>query len=262
MQSLRDRNKNKNLKTKIGVSFAVVVGIAILAPFIFPGMGRGLRTVVTPLWKLENNASVNSKNFFANFKSKRILEVENTTLKNTIVELEATLVEYDAVSHENDALKELLGRKITKDFILGTILIKPNRSVYDTLVIDAGASDGVTSGALVYAFGSIPVGTITAVSSQTSTVTLFSTAGQITNSRIEDKNIDVQLVGRGGGNFELKIPRDISLEPDMKIMLPGLKTAVVAVVTRSITDARDPVQTFLLTSPVNINELNWVQVVK
>jgi hypothetical protein len=48
----------------------------------------------------------------------------------------------------------------------------------------------------------------------------------------------------------------------MEVLLPGIKPAVVAIVAKSITDARDPVQTFILTSPININELNWVQVVK
>lgn len=262
MQSLRDRNKSKNTKTKIGASLAVLVILIVLAPIVFPSIGRGLRQVISPIWKLENNASSNSKSFFANLKAKRALDAENTILKNRVTELEAKLADHDVIANENLALKELLGRKGSEDLILGTVLIKPNRSVYDTLVIDAGSSVGVTSGALVYAYGVIPIGTITSVSAKTSTVTLFSTAGQITNSRIDGKNIDIELVGRGGGNFELKVPRDVSLEPDMEVLLPGLKPMVVAIVTKSITDARDPVQTFLLTSPVNINELNWVQIVK
>jgi hypothetical protein len=48
----------------------------------------------------------------------------------------------------------------------------------------------------------------------------------------------------------------------MNVLLPGIHSAIVAVVAKSITDPRDPVQTFLLTSPVNINELTWLEVAK
>ncbi len=262
MQSLRDKNRTKNTRVKVGASLAFLVLLLILAPIIFPSFGRGLRQLFAPLWKFENNASTNTKGFFANFASKRALNTENTDLKSKLSERDARLADHDALMHENEALKELLGRKGSDTFVLGTVLVKPNRSVYDTLIIDAGTDVGIKNGALVYAYGTIPIGTITSASTKTATVTLFSTAGQITNTRIEGKNIDIELVGRGGGNFELKVPRDINLEPDMEVLLPGIKPAVVAIVAKSITDARDPVQTFILTSPININELNWVQVVK
>jgi cell shape-determining protein MreC len=156
----------------------------------------------------------------------------------------------------------MLGRKQSGSYVLATILVKPGRSLYDTVVIDAGSEEGIRPEALVYAYQTVPVGTVTAVSAHSATVTLFTTSGQKTNGRIEGKNIDVELVGRGGGNFELKVPRDVTLMPDMTVLLPGLRTSVVAVVAKSITDARDPVQTFLLTSPVNINELNSVEVAR
>jgi len=262
MQSLRDKNRTKHTRTKIGISIAVLVLLFVLAPIVFPKLGGGFRTIFASIWKLENNTSSNLSSFFANFKSKRALEAENNALKNKIIEGQATLADHDALLHENEALKELLGRHQAGSFILGTILVKPGRSLYDIIVIDVGSTAGISNGAVVYAFGNIPIGNVTSVSSTTATVTLFSTAGQVTDGRVEGKNIDVELLGRGGGNFEIKVPRDVMLDPGMSVLLPGLSPSVIAVIAKSITDARDPAQTFLLTSPVNINELNWVEVAK
>lgn len=262
MQSLRDRNKAKNTKTRIATGVVVLIVLLLLSSIIFPGLGKGFRTIFTPFWRLEKNSADNIGGFFASFKTKRALIAENEALKNKILEQSAAAIEHQALLDENTSLKEMLGRKQSGSYVLATILVKPGRSLYDTVVIDAGSEEGIRPEALVYAYQTVPVGTVTAVSAHSATVTLFTTSGQKTNGRIEGKNIDVELVGRGGGNFELKVPRDVTLMPDMTVLLPGLRTSVVAVVAKSITDARDPVQTFLLTSPVNINELNSVEVAR
>ena len=260
MQSLRDRNRTKHTRLKIGFSVGFLILLIFLAPVIFPKLSSGFRGAFSPLWKLENNIGANMHTFFSGFKTRRALDKENTELKNKLAEQEVKLVDRNALAGENEALKELLGRKEKSNLVLSTILVKPGRSIYDTIIIDLGSNAGIAVGANVYAYESVPVGTVTSVTANTATVTLFSTAGQKTNGRLESKNIDVELLGRGGGNFELKVPRDVTLEPGMSILLPSIKPAVIAVVPKSITDPRDPVQTFLLTSPVNINELNWVEV--
>lgn len=262
MQSLRDKNRTKNLRTKITLSLGALALILVIIGGVFPKAGSGFRTLFTPLVSAEMNIAENLRLFFANLASKRALLHENEILKQTVIEQQTRLIDHDVLLRENESLKELVGRDSTRDFILGTILVKPSRSLYDTLILDIGKEAGVREGALVYAFGTVPLGTITTVDATTSIVTLFSTAGQKIHTRIESSKIDIELTGRGGGNFELKAPRDIVLEPGTNVLLPGLHPAIVAVVAKNITDARDPSQTFLLTSPVNVNELAWVEVLK
>lgn len=262
MQSLRDKNRTKENRLKLWISGGVFVVIVIVAPFVFPWLGRGMRTMLRPFWELENNVVAGTDGFVSYFISKHALEIENQNLKSQLMEMQARMTDHATLEQENASLKEMLGRTTSTNLVLGTILVKPNRSLYDTLVIDIGADNGVKVGDIVFAYGTTPVGTVSSVSSTTATVTLFSTSGEITTGRIDGKNIDVQLTGRGGGNFQLQIPRDITLEPATNVLLPGITPEVIAVVASSITDPRDPTQTFLLTSPVNINELNWVEVEK
>jgi cell shape-determining protein MreC len=262
MQSLRDKNNRKSTRNRMLITFGIVFVVLVLGAFIIPRLGGAGRATAKPLWNITDNMSANLQSFFANFRSKRALQAENQSLKNKLAEINARLTDNDALASENTSLKELLGRDTKEHFILATVLVKPSHSLYDTLIIDIGSKLGVAVGNIVYAYGTIPIGTISNTATNTSTVTLFSTAGQQTTGRVLGSNIDIELVGRGGGNFEVKIPRDVVLAQNTEILLPGLQPKVIAVVAKSITDSRDPSQTFLLTSPVNINELNSVEVVK
>ena len=262
MQSLRDKNNSQKTRTKVLIFGAVFVVLIFGSSFLVSHLGGSFRTLFKPLWVMEENIASNTNLFFANFRSKQALETENQNLKQQVQDVSAKLVDRNTLLSENESLKALLARKVSENFMLGVVLIKPNRSLYDTLVIDLGTNSGITVGALVYADGTVPIGTITSVAKITSIVTLFTTAEQKTVGRIDGLNIDVDLIGRGGGNFQIQVPRDVTLQPNTNVFLPGIIPKVIAVVTKSITDPRDPMQTFLLTSPVNINELNWVQVVK
>ena len=70
----------------------------------------------------------------------------------------------------------------------------------------------------------------------------------------------MDLVGRGGGNFEMVLPRDFTLTKDDKVVLPGISSYVVASVESTISDPRDPFMKALLVSPVNIQDLKFVEV--
>lgn len=262
MKSLHDRHKTQSLKVKIFYVGGFFLIVFIVVPLMSPSVGNVFRNMFNPLWKLENNFIQGVHSVGSYFSSKQKLESENTLLKNQLSEIQTRLVDRDILFRENLDLKNIVDRKPEGNFVLATVLVKPSRSLYDTLIIDIGSNAGLEIGQIVYAFGAVPIGTISQVGSKTATVTLYSTSGQKIVGRLENTKIDVELVGRGGGNFELKLPRDIILESGMQVLFPDLMPAVIATVTKSITDPRDPVQTFLLTSPVNINQLHWVQVEK
>jgi cell shape-determining protein MreC len=262
MQSLRDKNNKSKSRARVIAFGAVFVVVVLGSSFFVSKMGGGFRTIFKPLWQMEENMGTNMHTFFANFASKRALEIENESLKQKLLEATAHVADRDTLAAENESLKSVLGRKTSTNLVLASVLVKPNRSVYDTLVIDLGSKSGIVPGNVVYAEATIPIGTVTAVGVQTSIVTLFTTAEQKTVGRLDGLHIDVDLIGRGGGNFQIQVPRDVTLAPNTNVLLPGITPQVIAVVTKSITDPRDPMQTFLLTSPININELNWVQVGK
>ena len=177
-----------------------------------------------------------------------------------LAENEARMANYNSVILENLNLKETLGRKNSKtNMVLSAILSKPNQSSYDTLIIDVGIEQGIKEGNTVFALGNIPVGAIAKTYLHSSTVKLFSTSGEKTQAVVSG-NIYLELVGRGGGNFEMIIPADFKLVKGDEVVLPGITPYVLAITETMISDPRDSAVKALLVSPVNIQELKFVQV--
>jgi hypothetical protein len=173
------------------------------------------------------------------------------------------MIDYQILKTENDQLKELLGRvPESYTFLLSTILAKPNKSPYDTLVIDGGINVGMVEGDLVYVNASTPVGKISNVYDKTSLVMLYSNPGQKTEAVLDGSNASVELVGRGGGNFEMIVPLDLSVGKGWVVVLPNLHTEVIAIIEEIISIPTDPVKKVILRSPVNIQNIKWVQVKK
>ena len=222
------------------------VSVVIVKPFIFiaDGISTGLHTV---------GAYFHTKTTLQNQID--ALTTENETLKEKSIAV-------DALATENAHLQTELGRTPSGHSVLGRILAKPNISPYDTLLIDIGSNDGVYVGALVSAGSYVVLGTISEVTPTTSVVSLFSTAGTQTTGRIEGKNIDVTLNGRGGGNFVLSLPSDMTLDTGTRILFPGNHLILLALVGLKDTTTRVANNTYLLTTPLNINELDTVFVEK
>jgi len=228
---------------------------------LFNGLSSFSSFIFRPVLILQNKISHNFDKLNDVFIFKNSLKKQNEELQLKLIENNALLTNYYSVVNENIQLKEILGRKKEKtNFLLSAILSKPNQSPYDTLVVDVGTNDGVKAGDLVFALGDIPIGHIATTHSNSSKVSLLSSGGNITEVTIVGRNVLMQLVGRGGGNFELILPRDFMLEEKSAVVLPGIPSYVVATVLSTISDPRDSFTKALLISPVNVQELKFVQV--
>jgi hypothetical protein len=77
---------------------------------------------------------------------------------------------------------------------------------------------------------------------------------------LEGSNANVELVGRGGGNFEMTVPNELATDNGLTVVLPSSKSEVIAVIDGIISRPTDPVKKVILHSPVNIQSLKWVQI--
>ena len=171
------------------------------------------------------------------------------------------MANYDSAMADDASLKEILGRKDPKaTMVLGAILSKPNQSPYDTLIIDAGTAQGIKVADIVFADGAVPIGRVAEANANSSKVILFSNPGESTEVTVSGQSTSVQLVGRGGGNFEISLPKDSALAQGTQVTLPGINDYVIAITQTTISDPRDPLSKALLTSPVNIQNLKFVEV--
>ena len=263
---------DKKIKRKKFINIAFFVFIfCILFYFrlsIWNGLSYASQIIFTPVLVLGNSISEKLGNLGYYFISKNSLFLENESLKIKLLENEIKMLNYDALVADDISLKEILGRKDLKtNMVLSAILSKPNQSPYDILVIDAGTNEGLKVGNMVFALGNVPIGRIGEVYTSSSKVILFSTSGEKTQVSIGKKNLPagrqgifMEIIGRGGGNFEMVLQRDLMLSKGDQVFLPGIVPHVVGIVETIISDPRDPFQKALLTSPVNVQELKFVEV--
>jgi cell shape-determining protein MreC len=271
MSYLLDKKIKRSKLLKYSISVVVLFIFIYFRSGIFSGLSYVSSFVFRPVLIVGNNIGGSLSNIGSYFYSKKFLLLENQDLKSKLNEQEARISNYNSLLDENSKMKEILERKNQKtDMILAAILSKPNRSPYDTLLIDVGAKDGIISGQTVFALGNIPIGRIADIYPSSSKVILFSNPGETIEVVIPSKPVPqvpsgdsfMQITGRGGGNFEMILPRDFALEKGTEAVLPGLNPYVVGIVQTVVSDPRDSFQKALLSSPVNIFELKFVEVEK
>jgi cell shape-determining protein MreC len=263
MSYLLDKKTQQKKVFKIALGVILFFILFYFRAGVWSGFSTLSHTVFRPVLIGGNNIGEKFTNLQGYFISKNSLYLENQKLQSQIVESEADRANYTAVVAENESLKEILGRKPEQIVMtLATILAKPNQSPYDTLIIDVGIKQDIKIGDLVFALGYVPLGRIAEVYANSAKVILFSSAGEKTTATIAEKNIAMELVGRGGGNFEMNIPRDLTLAQGNEVVLPGINPAILAVVEAIISDPRDPFTKALLRSPINVQAIKFVQVVK
>jgi cell shape-determining protein MreC len=229
---------------------------------IFNGLSYVAHLIFRPILIIGNNIGGKISDTGSTLRSKKSLLLENESLKNQILQSEADRANYAVVVDENFKLKETLGRIGEKEMILSAILSKPNQSLYDTLIIDAETNQNISVGQKVFALGNIPIGRIAEVYANSSKVILYSNPGEKTEVVISGKDVFMQVIGRGGGNFEMILPRDFVIEKETEVQLPGITPYILGVVKTIISDPRDSFQKALLVSPINIQELKFVEVEK
>jgi len=226
----------------------IVVGVAVL----FFGMRVLVKSHAEVIIPLYPNA------FDANTMSRPALVAKVNELQTTLEGYAARIETVAMLEHENAALKAELGRDPKPTGTLAHVLTLPNRSFYDTFVIDAGSAEGIRVDQQVYAFNTIALGVVSGVAEHTAVVTLFSAAGRETSGTAAGTDVAVTLIGRGAGEYEVRMPRDVHFEIGSSIALQSIHPSILANVQKIMTDPRDPFQKLLAKVPVNLTALKWV----
>src|SRR3989304_1524613 len=169
----RDNNQEKKKKF-----FVILAIFFFLYLFTFTPVGSftraQLQRFAPSVWGVGEQLALSNARIFSVFDSKSALIEENETLKKEIRD----------------------------------ISLKPPKSLYDTLVVDAGSREGIQVGEKVLYGDNIMIGEIAEVFEKTSKVRLFSSSGEVIDVTIGKRAVPALAVGIGGGNFEIQIPRD------------------------------------------------------
>lgn len=249
------RNK---LRGGYGKKALLLVLIFIFGAIVLSLFDNLITKAVAPLWRGENKFSRNLANIGEFFKTREVLRRENIALKERVSSLELSLAGLSLLEAQRDNLSALLGRKAELGGITVAVLTHPPQSPYDLLVVDAGEREGVLTGSRVSLPEGPEVGVVTQVFPSFSRVKLLSSAGEKVPAVLERHDIPVELEGRGGGNFQLLLPRETAVEIGDRILSSSLRGELLAIVEDVTLEPTDSFKEVLARSPANIFRVRYL----
>lgn len=239
-----------------------ILGVMAVFHLFFPEvLTSAAAYVARPLWKLEGAVQAGVKEAVGFFSSRDFLAGEVARLRDELQQKDIQLLDRDALAEEHRLLKESFGRGAPGKGILAAVLTVPPRSLYDTIVLDAGSSEGVTEGALVYV-GPVALGTVLRVSPHTSVAELYSTAGKRTPMLIQHAGVAVPVdaLGTGGGAFTVTLPKEAGISAGDSVFMAGQGPVLFGAVDSVDATLTGSFQTLYIASPVNIHSLRFVEI--
>lgn len=227
--------------------------------YLFPNFTRNtLFFVARPLWSLSSNVTEPFsiiKNYFV-LKSKIIKE--NLALEEELESLRLKELDRVVLAKENQDLKSQLGRESNTNRIISRVLSKPPRSSYDTLVIDVGSVHGIKFDSKVYSEDNVLIGLIKEVTTNTSIVELFSSGNVKQEAVLTRTGASFTLVGRGGANFELEVPKDTDVLWGDVFVYPSLSSSVLGSVYYIDVGSQSSFKTVYVKIPGSVFSVKWV----
>ncbi len=238
----------------------VVCGIFIILFFFSKFFGDGVSRVVSPLYSARvwftHSQSVIPTFFRSRVELSREIEELRSKLAQTIDHTERF-----SVLEEENALLRGLQIDIYPDRIVADVVRRPSETPYDTILIHAGAVEGVKEGSLAYA-GVAVVGVVGRVFEKSALVVLFSTAGVVSPTYIYGPNVFAHAEGMGGGVLRVSVPQGIKLSVGDSVVVPAKGSGVYGAIEYIESDESKPEQYAYVTQRPSVHELRFISIDK
>lgn len=211
----------------------------------------------TPVFRSADALATNTHSFFSSFNNSAQLTLQNEKLQD---ENAALALENQALLQKMASFDALLGPsaggKYASSGLIASVVARPPESPYDTLVLARGARDGVAIGQGAFGAGGVPLGIVSAVSTDFSRVTLFSSSGIRTNGWVGRANIPITLAGSGAGVMSASLARSAAVTAGDTVFGPG--QLPIGKVTRVDSDPSTSSVTLRITPALNMFSVTWV----
>ncbi|MFZ2048964.1 MAG: rod shape-determining protein MreC [Minisyncoccia bacterium] len=237
-----------------------ILSLFFVCAVFFSFLDGGVIRTVTPAWLAENFVVQGFSNFFNLVHSKQFLINENNTLRARIASDELALSAYGGLENQNNLLLETYGRGQRNNYIAATVLVRPPKTIFDSIIVDAGSNQNVRVDNLVLVPEGAVIGIVSEVFSNNARVKLFSTSGEETPAILERGNVSIDLRGMGGGTFEASVPRITEVVVGDRILSAHIHGALLGVVEDVEMSPTDSFKRVLIRSVVNIFNIHFVSI--
>lgn len=251
----RSRDRNSIKKPALIALFLFAIGALVM-----PILDGAILSAVSPIWKGESWAASQVAKVADFLRTKNSLTAENNSLKERLAQLEVERAARFSMPVNEESLGDLLGRRRETGGVIASTLVKPPQSAYDTIVIDAGTNEGISTDFKVLMPEGPTLGIVTDVGVNTAKVRLFSAPGVQTHAVLERHGIPVILEGAGGGNFKITLPRETDVQIGDRILSADVFSSLLAIVGEVRMEPTDSFKEVFARSPINIFNIHLVLV--
>lgn len=237
-----------------------LLAIFILGVLFFSLFGNLITRAISPLWRGENAISRSFSHVGEYFHTRGALIQDNLSLREKVSSLELELSALALSRSETERLLNLLGRQVSGNGVVVSVLTHPPQSPYDLLVVDAGERDGIAQGSKVFLPEGPEVGIVSQVFSDFARVKLLSSSGEKTQAVLERGEVPVEVLGQGGGNFKIVVPRETEVEVGDRILSGDLQASLIAIVSEVDLEPTDSFKEIFAKSPTNIFSVRFLTI--
>jgi cell shape-determining protein MreC len=247
-------NSYSRLLIIVGVFITVVLLFSWLLPKTFPYFAH---VIATPVWKSGQYVANTASYAFRFLEPKQSILDENDGLRQRVAELERKEFSYISIANENQKLKNITEVGLANKMIV-RVLAKPPVTPFDTLTVEKGG-DSLSLGDPVLSQEGYLIGEVSGIVSGDATVKMFSNPGTELPAYLDRNGIEVILVGDGGGNFSIELPKNVDIKDnDLIVSRVADKLIPIALIVSTEIKDGDPLAYFKAHSLVNIFELTHV----
>lgn len=238
------RRKNKKKLLIVFFALLLIIGFSFLH-INWPQ--SSVRYISRPIISVKNFFVSPFKNIFTTFRDKKDLENKISQLEDELEKLKISSLSQNKMELD----------RISNGIVL-EVLSRPPFSIYDTLILSKNNQD-VQVGDLVFAKGAY-IGEISEIDLNTAIVKLRSSSGEKTVVRVA--GVDIEAEGHGGGQFQIKIPKDLEINVGDAVIVPSLNNILLGEVGSIEEDLIGTFKTVYFNIPVSFQSIDFVTVIK
>ena len=243
----------------LSIFLACVLALLIVLYLFFGTAIRGITySISKPFWRAGNTAVAWSAGTLNIFKSTKTLQDENESLRQELNVQSYNDISLKLLETENEELRNTLSLRPSATTTLTTVLATPPQVAYDTLVLD-NTSRNIKVGARVFLEKHISLGTITSTDGGTAIATLYSQTKIETDAILQRTGARYTLVGNGGGNLFLQVPRDVDIQNEDMFVLPN-EGSLIGIVGHVESEDTETFKKAYILLPTNFERLRFVYV--
>jgi cell shape-determining protein MreC len=255
-----DRQQQVRRRKLFGTVFLFLFVILFFRDPVARMFSSVLTTVAVPIW----GANYRTQEWWGGvsdlWSTKEALVAENKHLQNTLDLVALEAYSREELRRENEQLKAALGRASGRTLLYARVLSAPGRSPYDTLVLDVGLDHGLVPGMEIFTDGDFVIGKVSKVMEHSAIVTLYSSYGNELQVTIGTSSIPATMLGQGGGNFLITLPRSVDVSPGDLVHIPAVAPEYAGVVSAVDLPYGSSLENVYLKWPFNVYEVAWVYV--